>query len=449
MRGMSGQRRLQAGTRRKLLVLGGLALLLLPALAHFPALQADDELDAPINYLSTTPHDPISRLQERIDRGEVRLQKDPIRGYLPSVLRQLNIPLSSQTLVFSKTSLQRDKISPNTPRALYYNDQTYVGWVPGGEIVEVATIDPQLGTVFYVLPQEVSGTPKFIRQTHECLSCHQSSLTGGIPGLTMRSVYPGKDGNPQLQFGSFVTTDESPMKERWGGWYVTGKHGAQRHMGNLTVSVNDDPDHLNREPGANITNLKPFLDTSAYLTGHSDIVALLVAEHQTGISNLLIRANHETRKALHFEQLLNRDLNRPASFRSESTTSRIKSACEPLVRAMLFSNESRLTAPVTGTTPFARDFALAGPKDPQGRSLRTLDLKTRLFRYPCSYLIYSDAFHGLPAESKEYVYRRLWEVLDGRDAAKEWSHLTPADRLAVREILLATDPGFAAAKPKV
>lgn len=412
------------------------------------AFSQDDALDAPINYLTTAPQDAVTRLQEQLDKGVVHLQKDSVRGYLPSVLRQLKVPTSSQMLVFSKTSLQRDKISPTSPRALYYNDQTYVGWVPGGDIVEVATQDPQLGTVFYVLQQDAPGPPKFVRQTHECLSCHGSSLTSGTPGLTMRSVYAGRDGQPQLQFGSFITTDESPMKERWGGWYVTGKHGAQRHLGNLMVSTSDDPDHLNRDPGANITDLRPFLDVSTYLTPHSDIVALMVAEHQTAIQNLITRANHETRKALHFEQLLNKDLGRPAGFRSDSTTSRIRSACEPLVRGLLFSGEARLTAPVTGTSGFSREFPTAGPRDGKGRSLRDLDLKTRLFRYPCSYMIYSSAFRGLPEPAKEYVYRRLWEVLEGKDTGKEWSALMPADRLAIREILQATDPEFTTRQPK-
>src|SRR5207247_1213252 len=135
----------------------------------------------------------------------------------------------SQTLVFSKTSFQRDFISPQTPRALYFNAHTYIGWVQGAPVLEVATVDPQLGAVFYILNQEPGGKPKFVRQTYECLQCHDSGLTRSIPGHIIRSVYPDAQGQPILSEGTYITTDQSPLKERWGGWYVTGRHGMQRH----------------------------------------------------------------------------------------------------------------------------------------------------------------------------------------------------------------------------
>jgi hypothetical protein len=428
---------------RKLL-LWTLAAAALPGLGTALALQTDDSEDAAIRYSAATPADAIARLQQQIDKGQVTLKYDPARGYLPSVLQQLRVPVSSQTLVYSKTSFQRDRISPQTPRALYFNDQVYVGWVKGGSVLELASVDPQLGAVFYTLNQEPGGKPKFARQTYECLSCHSSTLTRGVPGLVMRSVIPDRSGLPILQAGTYVTTHESPLKERWGGWYVSGTHGSQLHMGNLTASGPEDAEKLDLSDGANVTDLRRYFDATYYLSRHSDIVALMVAEHQTHVQNLITKANYGTRMALHSEQLLNRDLGRPANYRSESTVSRIKSVGEPLVRALLFTKEAALTHPVAGTTSFAREFAAQGPRDAQNRSLRDLDLKRRLFRYPCSYLIHSEAFDALPKEAKEYVYGRLRQVLRGEDRSPEFAHLSDADRKAILEILTATKKGFAA-----
>jgi len=179
-----------------------------------------------------------------------------------------------------------------------------------------------------------------------------------------------------------------------------------------------------------------------YLTPHSDIVALMVLEHQVEGHNRIARANVLTRQALHYEATLNRELKEPADKRWDSTTRRIQSACEPLVEYLLFSGEVKLTDPVAGTSGFAEEFAKRGPFDKQGRSLREFDLKTRLFKYPGSYLVYSKAFAGLPKEAKEYVFRRLHEVLNGVDTSKAFAHLSPADRTAVMEILRDTVPGF-------
>jgi len=350
--------------------------------------------------------------------------------------------------VFSKTSFQRQLIEPDSPRALYYDDNTYIGWVRGAPYLEVSTIDPQLGAVFYILDQKPAAKPKFVRQTYECLQCHTGSMTQGIPGNMMRSVYARADGQPDFRAGTFVSTDQSPIEERWGGWYVTGTHGRMRHMGNVLARGADGEPTLDREKGANVTDLRKFVDTTPYINRHSDIVSLMVIEHQTHIQNLITKANYHTRMALRYEQLLNKELQRPADYRSDSTLSRVRSVCEPLVKAMLFSEEAPLTGPVVGTSGFTAQFQAAGIHDKQGRSLRDFDLKTRLMRYRCSYLIYSDSFNGLPPLAKETIYRRLWEVLDGKDKTAPFAHLSDSDRAEIRDILLETKPDFAAARPK-
>jgi len=426
-------------TLRRLLPAAVLAAALgAPALVA--ALPGDDIDAPPIEYWASAPRDSMARLSARLAKGEARLEWHPERGYLDSFLQALGIPANSQTLVFSKTSFQRDRISPLSPRALYFNDDTYVGWVQGGSVLEVSTADPRLGAVFYTLDQR-QGAPKIVRQRYECLSCHQSGLTKNVPGHTLRSVFTLKDGMPVFQAGTYLTTPESPFEERWGGWYVTGTHGSMRHLGNLTFRNPREAEAPDADLGANQAGLGRHFATGPYLTKHSDIVALLVLNHQVEVHNLITKAGYETRRALAFEETLNRELGRPGH-RSDSTRSRIRSACEPLVKGLLGVGEPPLPAPITGSTSFQREFEQGGPRDRQGRSLRQLDLRGRLFRYPCSFLIHSEAFEGLPEEAREYVYGRLREILTAEDPGKDFAHLSVVDRAALREILAETRPGF-------
>jgi hypothetical protein len=421
------------------IVMGGV---LAVALASQPARAWGDlPVDGdPIRYLTDPVDDPVARLQKRIDAGEQTLKFDRKHGYLESVLDALKVPSASQTLVFSKTSFQHSRISRKMPRALYFNDHTYVGWVNGGDVIEIATIDPKQGAQFYLLDQSRDEHPSFIRQTHECLQCHVNSKTQGVPGLFVRSVYPDSSGQPIFKAGTFVTTDESPMNERWGGWYVTGTHGKQRHMGNAVLTDENHPERLDMNSGANLLNLDDRINTAPYLNGQSDIVALMVLEHQTQIHNFITLAGFETRIALHYQDGINRAFGEPAGTISESTQHRIENSAEKLVRALLFVKEFPLTDPILGSNSFAEDFQNAGLRDSQGRSLRDFDLKRRMFKYPCSYLIHSDAFDALPVQTKQYVYKRLFAILSGRDKSATFSHLSAEDRLAILQILRETKP---------
>jgi hypothetical protein len=427
-----------------------IALALLAVVPGGASVTAADLDRPPIRYDMSAPDNVVSRLQKRLEMGKASLACDDDFGYLPALLRELNVPKSSQMLVFSKTSFQRQRIGPKTPRALYFNDDVYVGYCHLGEVLEIAAVDPQLGTVFYTLDQEKADKPRFRRQGDACLICHASSQNQGFPGHLVRSVLADAEGLPLLASGSYRIDQTSPLKQRWGGWYVTGTHGKQTHLGNLVVRDKRVSGEVDNPDGMNVTDLSARFTTAMYLAPHSDIVALMVLEHQTEMHNRLTRANMLTRLALYDESELNKAFNRPAEPRSEATTRRIKSACEPLVEYLLFSGEAKLTDRVAGTSDFAREFAARGPRDGHHRSLRDFDLKTRLFAYPCSYLIYSEAFEGLPDAAKEYVYRRLWDVLSGKDTSAEFAHLSTADRQAIREILLATKkglPGYWKAEP--
>lgn len=394
----------------------------------------------PIDYNQAPVTDRVALLQEQIANGRATLEYDEKHGYLRSVLEHLDVSVSSQMLVFSKTSFQQRKISPRRPRAIYFNDDVYVGWVQGGDAVEVSSADPKQGAVFYTLSQEKSETPRFVRDRGQCLDCHASSRTAGVPGHLVRSVYVGRSGQPFFGSGTFTTDHRSPLKERWGGWYVSGTHGRQRHMGNVIATDSSNPEELDTESGANVVDLSKLLDVAPYLTETSDIVALMVLEHQAQMQNLITRAGFEARAVSHYDQQMNEAMNRPAGHRSESGIRRIASAGDKLVDYMLFVDEVPLSDALKGASNFSTEFAAKGPYDSRGRSLRQFDLKHRLMKYPCSYLIYSKPFDNLPDSAKDYVYRRLFDVLTAAQEDERYAHLSRTDREAILEILTDTKP---------
>jgi hypothetical protein len=417
----------------------GVFLIGVASLASGTVRGQDIERD-PINYSAAAPRNAVVRLRERLATGEETLTFDPEHGYLRSLLRTLDVPESSQVLVYSKTSLQRERISPKTPRAIYFNDDVMVGFCLRGQVIEISAADDALGTTFYTLPQVREKRPVPVRQTESCMICHSSSANQGIPGHLVRSLYVDREGNPLLSSGSFRTDHTSPLAERWGGWYVTGTSGRQAHMGNRIGRGPERPEEFENEGGRNVLDLKDRFTTGLYPTPHSDIVALMVLEHQAGMLNRLARAGMETRMALHYEREINTALGRPAGTHSESARSRIARVGDEVVDYLLFRDEARLTDRVAGTSSFASDFASRGPRDAKGRSLRDLDLATRLFRHPLSYLIYSRAFDSLPGEVKEHVYRRLWDVLNGGKLGKDGPELAAEDREAILAILRETKP---------
>jgi hypothetical protein len=412
--------------RREMRVLLTLSWLMLPASGQI-AVRRQGYVpfsDEPINYLSDALNDPVAKLQQHISRGEAKLAYEPVHGYLKSVLDKLDVPVTSQTLVFSKTSFQFRKISPETPRALYFNDDVYVGQVHEGKALEIVSFDPMQGAIFYLLDEHQSAQPVFQRAELDCTQCHVAASTRGIPGVLLRSIYPNPSGTQATHSASFITGQESPLQERWGGWYVTGKVGRQTHMGNAVVQDKEHPEQLDRSSGAG------RFDTAAYLTRHSDVVAHLVLAHQTQMHNLITLTNYQTRLALHAGPL------------SDEARKQYEGPAEELLRYLLFTNEAPLDDRVKGDSGFTEEFRSRGPRDARGRSLRDFDLRKRIFKYPCSYLIYSAAFDTLPAPAKEYIYHRLLEILTAREQSPEFAKLTGKDRRAILEILLATKPGL-------
>ena len=396
------------------------ALSLGVALAQLPPTATDLVREPAIGYFRQTPNDPVARLQQRLDRGEASLAYEPQFGYLRSILRALDLQTDSQVLVYSKTSVQSLRINPQNPRAIYFNDAVTVGYIRGADYLEFATQDPQQGTIFYTLDQKPAEKPSLQRRDF-CLSCHISRATLEVPGMLVRSIVTSPTGMTLPQFGNAVVDHRTPFSERWGGYYVTGTHGAMQHLGNALVERSDPT--ASHAAAQNVTSLRGRFDVDAYPSPDGDITALLVFDHQMQMMNLLTRAGWDVRVA---------------SAKHEDVAPTIGELAVAIADYMLFVDEAPLQARVTGTTAFAERFSSLGPRDRRGRSLRQLALDTRLLRYPCSYMIYSDAFAQLPAAMRDAVYLRLADALTGKVREPKYQRLSAADRQAVLEILRDT-----------
>ena len=352
-------------------------------LATVPA-QGQPALDHPaIHYYDGPLHDPVALLDPN------QLKFEGPSGYLRSVLDALHVPVGSQIAVFSKTSLQSPLIGPRNPRTIFFNDSVAVGWMGGG-FIELAAQDPQQGTKFYTLQQRPSLNPSFQRGT-DCLRCHLVEATLEIPGLVAGSVFTAPNGAPIESYGGTVVDHRTPLEERWGGWFVTGAPAEIRHRGNSVMGAQAD----------------------------SDVVALLVFDHQRHMANLITRIGWDTRAGM----------------------GKLAESARELVDYLLFVDEAPLTGKLGG--PFAEAFGKNAVRDSKGRSLRDLDLQTRLLRYPCSYMIYSEAFDALPAAAKNAIYKRMRQVLSGSEKDKKYARLSADDRRAILEILRETKPEFA------
>lgn len=372
--------------------------------------------------------DAVSRLSARMARGDATLQRRPdALGYLPSVLGAFDVPADSQMLVFSKTSVQASRISPEHPRAIYFNDEVAVAHVPGGPGLEVIALDAARGPAFYELADDAAGGPHFTERG-TCLRCHHGPNTAGVPGLYVGSVIPGPTGAPLRGESAIITDHATAFQERWGGWYVTARRGEQPDRANAVASNPADPSSLVREARQNLTSLLGLVDPARYLQPTSDIVALMTFEHQTQAVNLITRVAWQARIA-------------EASLPGRPLESRPLAAdIAALIDYLLFAHEAPLPEPIEGVSAFTRTFPVRGPRDGQGRSLRDFDLETRLFRYPLSYAIYSPAIDAMLPAVREEIYRQLYNRLAAAPA--QGRRLHDEVRRAAIEIVLDTRSGL-------
>jgi hypothetical protein len=376
-----------------------------------------------IHYFEGPLEDAVSHLKRDLESGKVKLDfREDGFGYLPSLLAHLDVHPDSQALVFSKTSFQAPKISPRNPRAIYFNDSVAVGWVRGGDGLEMAALDPRQGIVFYTLTNPKPGQPVITRQ-QVCLTCHQGPATMGVPGIFVGSVFPNSAGAPARE-GAIITDHRTAFEDRWGGWYVNAVHGEQKDRANSMAEDPAEPDVLESEGRQNLPTLAALVSTAGFLSPASDIVALMTFEHQTQMVNLITRLGWEARMGEQ-EYQISTDL-------------------EAVVDYMLFAGEVPLKEPLQGVSTFTKTFPQRGPRDAKGRSLRDFDLQKRLFRYPLSFMIYSPAFDALPDAMREKVYRRVYDVLTEKDRSEKFAHLSSGDRRSILEILRDTKPGLPA-----
>jgi len=401
---------------------------------YLPAIPFDHPA---IQYYQAPLDDPVTRLAKQLQSGTVKLEsRGDASGYLASLLAHLGIKTDCQALVFSKTSVQATMISPSNPRAIYFSDDVAVGYVRGGDGLEVAGTDPKQGVVFYTFNVEKSGAPSLTRRD-ACLHCHEGPATLGVPGVFVGSVFPSPLGMPQRD-GAIITDQRTPFKDRWGGWYVNAKHGEQRDRANAVASNPAEPDVLDTDGKQNLTTLMGRFATAGYLSTVSDIVALMTFEHQTQMTNYLTRVGWEARVVEH-------------AAKDDPIRLQRNVDIDALVTYMLFADEAPLKEPIEGVSSFTKTFPERGPRDAQGRSLRDFDLQKRLFRYPLSYLIYSAQFDALPDGVRERVYQRLYDVLTGKDQDQRFANLSSDDRRGILEILRDTKlglPPYWLAKPR-
>ena len=223
-----------------------------------------------------------------------------------------------------------------------------------------------------------------------------------------------------------MTDTSTRLDRRWGGFYVTGSHGSQEIMGNFVIDDLDKLRNLDLAVNGNKADLSEYLDTSPYISGGSDIVALMVMEHQVEVQNRISRVNFESRTRIHQQGVI--------------TELEVEALIQPLLESLFMLNEVSLTDEVAGTSGFAEYFQSLGPEDKMGRSLREFDLQTRIFKYPLSYLIYSEAIDALPNAVKNVLYRRIRQILAGATQVEIFTSLEEDDRSAIAAILQDTKP---------
>ena len=369
---------------------------------------------APHNYWEHPPRDRFTQLKSALEGGHISLDRASEKAFVTSLLKALDISPATQTLVFSTTSLQLRRISPRNPRALYFNEDIYVGWVPGGQL-EIVSIDPRLGGIFYIFDIPRGSAPVKVERSARCFNCHAEFEIGRVPGLLLKSVVPANGGGSLESFRNDRTGHAIPFKDRFGGWYLTGRHGIEQHQGNLvgefvagTIKTYPNPPAKNYRP-------------ETYPVATSDVLAHLLQEHQVGFVNRAIKATYDTRAAL-------------AAGEAEAV---IQKYGETLAQYLLFTEETPLPAGgLDGDTALKQFFLARARKTPQGASLRELDLRSRMFKHRCSYMIHSAAFTGLPAALKTAVLNNLRVAITTDHALG--AHLPSAEKQVIHSILTAT-----------
>ena len=388
-----------------------------------PAQPTYQDIDLPPhNYRQRALNDRFTRLKTELEAGRVDLDQSSEKEFLVSLLKALEIPVTSQMLVFSTTSLQLSLISPRNPRAIYYNEDAYVGFIPGGRI-EIVSLDPELGGIFHILDIPRDGRPVRADRSERCMNCHAGADTGYVPGLLVKSVVPGPTGGSLDAFRLEQSGHGIPFDQRFGGWYVTGKHGITNHWGNIMGRLSAGTLTKNKlEPGK-------LFDFGRYPVATSDVLPQLLFEHQVGFVNRVVEAAYRARTHLHTDN----------GTLTPAHAKELDEQANLLTRYLLFADEATLpSGGVEGDAAFKADFLRSRHATVNGTALRDFDLRTRLFKFRCSYMIYSPVFAVLPPAMKQRVYQRLAKALNDKRTDAEYAYLPLAEKQAIRGILKET-----------
>jgi len=407
------------------------------------AQQVEPFEEPPMNYSASQTDDRATALNAAFQQRADEIRSLPAKKRLKWLLDELGIPVESQLLVFSKTSLQRDLINPEVPRVLYFSDEAYVGWSVTGSF-EVSVFDAKLGTTFYLLDQHASKKEPLLERSGDCLLCH--SRHEHTPSLRTRTVFPDANGEPLSGSGGSNIAPSTPLAERWGGWYVTGTKAPFQHRANLTGKKVEDFEGPNAMPTRNLATLEGVVDMRRYLLKTSDVIPMLMHDHQVHVHNVLSTANQDARIALHRWPAMREILGLPKDAPPQGSCLVVfDSQAEKILDALLCRDEAAWPAEgFQSDGVFVAAYAKTRKPDARGRSLRDLDLRTRLFRYRCSPLIYSQSFATMPKELRDIVLLRLSSGLRAFPPSPAFGHLADDERVAIHEILTATLPALPA-----
>ena len=378
------------------------------------------------SYHEKKPDDPFAQLKNELESKKIDLNFQNEKDYLNWLLNELYISKHSQLLVYSTTSLQLSRISPYNPRAIYFSDDLYLGYVPGGQI-EVIGIDPQLGAIPYIfdLPQKNEiKHPKIYRSTR-CMKCHASQEFGGSPSLLLSSVIPAHGGGTIDSFRKNSFGHEIQFKDRFGGWHITGHNPFPISWANqIGVMSNNKVGRIPNPPGK-------YFKWEKYPTKSSSIISHLLLEHQVGFTNRCIDIIYRYRELISKTSNLEIDQKRK-KFISQGTGK--------LLNYLLFKNEVPLeNFRITSNDAFLNDFQTSSNNSSK---LRRLNLKSRLFDYRCSYMIFSNSFSGLPLEFKIELFNQLFKIMAPKQKSvpDEFSYLEEKEREIIHQVLTASFP---------
>lgn len=404
--------------------------LLLLALVQSALAEADYWDLPPLRYSDTKAGDSLAKLAADLESGARRIEGSTPMERLKFVLHELKVPEESQILVFSKTSHQNPLIHPKNPRALFFSENAYVGYVPGG-LIEAVVHDAELGPVFYTLEATAKTGLKIERDLSNCMSCHGTTRTEGVPGLQVRSVFPNVDGHPLLAMGTSHVNHDTPVQDRWGGYYVTGRSSLP-HLGNRTYEEGGD----DKPQPSDLADVSGLIDASKYPKATSDIVSLMVLEHQCRMNNLLTAASMQYRRA-HF---LSRALDPQGDPDAGSAGRVADGSAEKIAECLFFKDEADPGEGIEGGEAFQKMFEARYPRTKAGESLADFQLYDRIFKNRCSYMVYSQAFRDLPPRVKSAVIAKMKSVLAGEDPAFDW--LKESERKRISAILTETLPDW-------